>query len=88
MDKMLGGDMDDDGLYIHAICVDKNFRGKGIGSDIMKKVAEEKRKMYLYVNMKNEGAIRFYKRNGFNEKYLGKMKHKGEEYGEYLMEKK
>lgn len=88
MDKMLGGDLDNDGLYIHTICVDEKFRGKGIGSDILKKIAEENSKMYLYVNMNNDGAVRFYKRNGFEEKHLGTMTHKGEKFGEYLMERK
>lgn len=88
MDKMLGGDLDDDGLYIHTISVDEEFRGMGIGSNIINKIAEENSKMYLYVNMENKGAIRFYKRNGFEEKHLGTMLHKGEKFGEYLMERK
>lgn len=88
MDKMLGGDLDNDGLYIHTICVDEKFRGKGVGSEILKKIAEENSKMYLYVNMDNDGAIRFYKRNGFKEKHLGTMTHKGKKFGEYLMERK
>ena len=88
MDKMLGGDLDDDGLYIHTLCVDEKFRGKGIGSDILEKIVEENNKMYLYVNMDNKAALRFYKRNGFEEKHLGTMTHKGEKFGEYLMERK
>jgi len=88
MDKMLGGDLDNDGLYIHTICVDEKFRGQGIGSEILNKIAEENRIMYLYVNMNNEAAIRFYKRNGFEEKHLGTMTHKGDKFGEYLMERK
>ena len=88
MDKMLGGDLDDDGLYIHTLSVDEKFRGRGIGSGIIEKISEENNKMYLYVNMNNEGAIRFYERNGFHKKHLGKMTHKGEVLGEYLMERK
>lgn len=88
MDRMLGGDLDQDGLYIHTICVDSKLRGHGIGSEILDRIAEENNKMYLYVNMKNEGAIKFYKRNGFKEKFSGTMKHKGEAFGEILMERK
>jgi len=88
MDRMLGGDLDPDGIYIHTIAVDSQMRGRGIGSEILSRIAEENEKMYLYVNMNNEGAIRFYQKNGFTQKHLGKMTHKGEEFGEYLMERK
>jgi len=88
MDRMLGGELDEDGLYIHTICVDSRKRGQGIGSEIIDLIAEENEKMYLYVNMKNDGAIRFYERNGFEKKNLGTMRHKGETHGEYLMERK
>lgn len=88
MQKMLGGVLDDDGMYIHTLCVDGRFRGKGIGTEMLQAIAEENSKMYLYVNTKNEGAIRFYKKNGFYEKFHGKLKYKGQVLGEYLMERK
>lgn len=88
MAKMLGGNLDRDGLYIHTLCVDSKFRGMGLGTEILAALAKENEKMYLYVNAKNQGAIRFYKKNGFNEGFHGKMKYRGKEYGEYLMERK
>ena len=88
MDKMLGGEIDDDGLYIHPLAVDSGVRGRGIGSAVIRALEQENEKMYLYVNADNEGAIRFYKRNGFTDIFYGEMAHKGETYGEFLMEKK
>ncbi len=88
MAKMLGGNLDRDGLYIHTICVDSKFRGMGLGTEILAALAKENEKMYLYVNAKNQRAIRFYKKNGFNEGFHGKMKYRGKEYGEILMERR
>lgn len=87
MSKMLGGDLDDDGMYIHTICVESGSRGKGIGTEILNELEKENPKMYLYVNDKNEKAIRFYEKNGFRKNYHGKMKYRGEELGEFLMER-
>ncbi len=88
MEKMLGGEIDDDGLYIHTLAVDSGVRGRGIGSAVIRALEQENEKMYLYVNGGNEGAIRFYKRNGFTDIFYDEMTHKGETYGEFLMEKK
>ena len=71
MSKMLGGELDDDGMYIHTVCVEDGSRGKGIGTEILDELAKENPKLYLYVNDKNEGAIRFYEKNGFRKKYHG-----------------
>jgi ribosomal protein S18 acetylase RimI-like enzyme len=87
MDKMLGGVIDDGGLYIHTICVDETFRGCGIGSRIIKELEKENTKMYLYVNAANKGAIHFYEKNGFEKKFLGTMNYNHKDYAEYLMEK-
>jgi ribosomal protein S18 acetylase RimI-like enzyme len=88
MEKMLGGEIDDDGLYIHTLAVDSRVRGRGIGSQVIRALEQENEKMYLYVNAGNEGAIRFYKRNGFTDIFYGEMAHQGKTYGEFLMEKK
>jgi ribosomal protein S18 acetylase RimI-like enzyme len=72
----------------HTICVESGSRGKGIGAAVLNEPAEENPKMYLYVNDKNDAAIRFYEKNGFRKKNHGKMKYKGNELGEYLMERK
>jgi ribosomal protein S18 acetylase RimI-like enzyme len=88
MEKMLGGEIDDDGLYIHTLAVDSGVRGRGIGSAVIRALEQENVKMYLYVNAGNEGAIRFYKRNGFTDIFYGEMTHQAETYGEFLMAKK
>ena len=42
------------------------FRGQGIGTEVLKKcILEANAPMFLYVFKKNEGAIRLYKRFGF-----------------------
>ena len=87
MDKMLGGEIEGGGYFIHTICVDDQFRGKGIGSKMIKALEKENRKMYLYVNANNQSAISFYEKNGFIKKFHGRMNYKGKEYAEYLMEK-
>jgi len=87
MSKMLGGTMENDGLYIHTICVDSEVRGQSIGSKLIQHLNNINPKMYLYVNANNRAAIRFYERNGFIRKHHGTMRHKGKDYGELLMER-
>jgi ribosomal protein S18 acetylase RimI-like enzyme len=88
MEKMLGGTIDDDGLYIHTLCVNSALRSAGIGSEIIRLLAEENEIMYLYVNAANEKAIRFYERNGFRRAHRGEMRHAGKAYAEYLMQRR
>lgn len=53
------GELDD--LYVLPA-----FRGKGIGSEILRKcIAESARPLYLYVFTRNTGAISLYERFGF-----------------------
>ena len=85
MEKMLGGTIAEDGLYIHTLCVDGDLRGQGIGSQIIRALAQENGKMYLYVNAANDQAIRFYEKNGFRQAFYGEMQYKGQPYAEYLM---
>ena len=56
-------------FYIHAIAVDKEVRGDGVGSVLMDSFEERARatgstRLSLDVFAKNEGARRFYKRRG------------------------
>jgi len=70
-----------DGFEIERIYVAANFQGKGIGQLMVDKAFEvakrlKKSKVWLGVWEKNDGAIRFYERNGFqkfaeHEFYLG-----------------
>jgi ribosomal protein S18 acetylase RimI-like enzyme len=88
MEKMLGGEIENDGLYIHTICVDGKVRGQNIGRMLIQYLNERNPIMYLYVNADNHSAIRFYEKNGFAKKFHGTMKYKGKELGEYLMRRK
>lgn len=59
------------GLYIQNVCVDKNFRGKGIGSKLIERYLEfAKRYNYtsvlLDVSMYNKKAKKLYEQKGFN----------------------
>jgi len=87
LNKIVAGDMDEDGYYINQLIVDPDFQGKGLGTEIIKRLALEHGKLYLHVNTENKGAVRFYKNNGFNEKFTGSMKYHGKTYTESLMEK-
>jgi ribosomal protein S18 acetylase RimI-like enzyme len=59
----------DDDFYILAIAIDRELRGKGVGSALMD-AAEERarashsRRLSLDVSAKNEGAYRLYERRG------------------------
>ncbi len=87
MKQMMGGEIDSEGGYIHTLCVDKEMRGKKLGSKFVEKLNVKYRKLYLYVNAENTAAIKFYRINGFEPIYHGRMKYRGNEYEEILMEK-
>ena len=61
----------DGDFYVHAIAVDKELRGEGVGSVLMDSLEERARasgstRLSLDVSAKNEGARRFYERRGMN----------------------
>jgi len=61
----------DGDFYVHAIAVDKELRGDGVGSILMDSLEERARasgstRLSLDVSAKNEGARRFYERRGMN----------------------
>ncbi len=56
-------------FYLLAIAIDKELRGKGVGSDLMDSVEKRARasgstRLSLDVSAQNEGARRFYERRG------------------------
>jgi len=87
MDKIVAGDMDNDGFYIHTISVSPDHQRQGIGTHMIEKFAEKYGKLYLHVNTENPQAINFYDKNGFEEKFRGKVKYKGKYLSECLMER-
>ena len=47
------------------IYLEKEFRNKGIGTDIIRKMIENNKNIYLWVYKKNKKAVLLYKRLGF-----------------------
>ena len=47
------------------IYLEKEFRNKGIGTDIIRKIIENNKNVYLWVYKKNKKAVLLYKRLGF-----------------------
>ena len=47
------------------IYLEKEFRNKGIGTDIIRKIIENNKNVYLWVYKKNKKALLLYKRLGF-----------------------
>jgi len=87
MNKIVTGEMDEDGYYIHTISVKPEYQGRGIGSQMIEMMEEEHGKLYLHVNSKNSRAIDFYIKNGFEEKFRGEVKYKKKYLSECLMER-
>jgi ribosomal protein S18 acetylase RimI-like enzyme len=85
MDKMMPAVEDESGYYVHTISVDPEYRGRGIGTEIIERTAAAHGTLYLHVNRDNEAAIRFYERNGFERVEEGSMTHKGRELSQVLM---
>ena len=69
MDKMMPAVEDGSGYYIHTITVDSEYRGQGLGSEIIRQVAAEHGALYLHVNRAKEAS----------------MTHKGHELSQVLM---
>lgn len=60
MSKIVAGEMDEDGYYIHTVSVSPKYQGKGIGTHMIEMIADKHEKLYLHVNSKNDLAIEFY----------------------------
>lgn len=52
--------------YVHYLCVDPQFQGKGIGKKLLEYI-KEKYRDYLYIILiaENEPLIKYYRQNGF-----------------------
>ena len=52
--------------YVHYLCVNPEYQGLGIGTELMRRI-KEKYKSYLYIILiaENEPLIRYYRQNGF-----------------------
>ena len=66
-DKIIGSILLKDmpqGKLIDEIYIEKEFRNNGIGTDIIRKMLENNRNIYLWVYKENKKAISLYKRLG------------------------
>ena len=55
----------DDGILLDEIYLEKNYRNKGIGTNIIKHILTNNDIIYLWVYKENKKAISLYKRLGF-----------------------
>ena len=55
----------DDGILLDEIYLEEEYRNKGIGTDIIKKVLSDNNIVYLWVYKDNNKAISLYKSLGF-----------------------
>ena len=63
--------------YLCDVIVDENYRGKGIGKDLIKKITEDSRYSGMVGLLLTKDAHGLYKRYGFNEeatRFMIKMK--------------
>ena len=70
LDKMFLSDLEDQDSYVAILAVDEAFRGRGIGSFILKKAVElmkgqGSKRAVLDVDVENPGALRLYEKVGF-----------------------
>ena len=76
------------GIYLSWLCVDKGFRGKGIGSSLLERVdklALQRKCHFIYLYTENGRNIDFYKKRGFDLVGLHKESWCGMD--EYIMQK-
>ena len=85
--RILTVEIAEDNYYIHSLVIDTAFQGQGIGTAIIKKLADRYQNLSLYVNEKNDQAVKFYLKNGFKIVHHGQIRYQGDFYGEYLMQK-
>lgn len=57
-----------DGVLLDEIYLVSDFRGKGIGTNIISNVLKNHKKVYLWVYKNNENAIKLYEKLGFKIK--------------------
>lgn len=91
IDSLFLSSLEADDFYYAIIAVDENSRGQGIGSFILEegiKLARKKgcKRAVLDVDIKNEGALRLYKRFGFRKFKEKSLSFWGWKKGAYNME--
>lgn len=56
----------EDGKLLDEVYLEENYRNKGIGTNIIKRILDSNEVVYLWVYKKNIKAISLYKKLGFN----------------------
>ncbi|EEG78915.1 GNAT family N-acetyltransferase [Dethiobacter alkaliphilus] len=87
MGKIVSNNIDEDGYYIHSLCVRDSYRSRGIGTQIINELAKKHTKLYLDVNIHNTQAIKFYQKTGFNIESENIMQHKNRKMGTFQVKK-
>jgi len=85
MAKAVSRDIGDDEYYPLALTVREEFRGQGVGSQMLRWIMDRHGKVVIDVNIRKRDAVRFYERNGFRVEAENTMRHKGRVYGNYSM---
>lgn len=88
MNKMMSKDMDEDGYYIHVLCVDEKHRREGFGTEMLKAIEKEHKKLYLHVSINNTKARAFYEKYGFKVQSEDSIIYKGKKVGTCLIKKR
>ena len=57
-----------DGILLNELYLDKNYRRKGIGTNILNNILNNYPKVYLWVYKENKHALNLYKKLGFKIK--------------------
>jgi ribosomal protein S18 acetylase RimI-like enzyme len=76
---------DPEGGYIHTICVDARFRGRGVGRALTDHLAEQYGSIQLDVNVRKDDSRAFYKAIGFQEISRHRAKIRGADRGTCAM---
>ncbi|MBM7542009.1 GNAT family N-acetyltransferase [Amphibacillus cookii] len=82
---LFSGEIPDDYYYIHCLAIEPQCQRQGLGSKVLQSLKQRYARLALYVNERNERAMRFYLKNGFRVAYHAQMRHRGKSYGVYLM---
>ena len=60
----------EDGILLNELYLDKNYRRKGIGTNILNNILDNNVKVYLWVYKENISALNLYKKLGFKIKEI------------------
>ncbi len=65
----------EDGILLNELYLDKNYRRKGIGTNLLNHILSNNSKVYLWVYKENTPALNLYKKLGFKIKERTKTRY-------------